>query len=79
MRKINYEFDSVKEFVKSLEGKEIKMLVNKGRKKFVRYSGVLECIYPSVFMVRITGCLSSDIMTYSYSDVLCGDVRLSAN
>ncbi|MCL2752301.1 MAG: Veg family protein [Firmicutes bacterium] len=77
MRKVNHDFDNVKSFVQSLEGKSVKMLVNKGRKRYVRYYGILESAYHAVFMVRLADQRATDILTYSYSDVLCGDVKLS--
>lgn len=77
MRKPIYEMDSVKERVLGLKGKSIKLLVHRGRKRYARYSGVLEEAYPSVFTVRIDNSKSMDILTYSYSDILCGDVKIT--
>lgn len=78
MRKPIYEMESVKQKILELKGKAIKLTVHRGRKRYVKYTGILEEIYPSVFTVRINEHKSMDIITYSYSDVLCGDVKISA-
>lgn len=77
MRKPVYEMDTVKKQILSLKGKHIKLTVHRGRKRYVRYTGVLEETYPSVFTVRVNEQKAMDIITYSYSDVLCGDVKIS--
>mgnify|MGYP000889781628 CR=1 FL=1 len=78
MRKPIYEMDSVKQRILELKGKTVKLTVHRGRKRYIRYTGVLEEIYPSVFTVRINEHKSMDIITYSYSDVLCGDVKITS-
>ena len=78
MRKPIYEMDSVKQRILELKGKAVKLIVHRGRKRYIRYTGVLEEIYPSVFTVRINEHKSMDIITYSYSDVLCGDVKITS-
>jgi len=52
------------------------MEVNKGRKKITHYEGVLEDIYHSVFVVRLKNATTTEKLSYSYSDVLCGDVKI---
>ena len=55
------------------------MQVNKGRKKILKYTGVIENVYPSIFTVRLTGdIVSSDFLSYSYSEVLCGNVKIKS-
>lgn len=76
MRKIKLEMDSVKAQVQELKGSRIIMYINKGRKKILKLYGTVVDIYPSVFTVKIEGSKSLDIQSYSFSDVLTGDVRL---
>lgn len=78
MRKPIYEMATVKERIASLRGKKIKMVVHRGRKRYSKFTGILENTYPSVFTVRIDNPKSMDIMTYAYADILCGDVRIAA-
>ncbi len=74
MRKANLKLTDVIEEIKALKGKKIAMSVNRGRKKIESYEGVLEKIYPSVFTVDIFKPDNKGKQSYSYSDVLCGDV-----
>ena len=74
MRKANLKLTDVIEEIKALKGKKIAMSVNRGRKTIESYEGVLEKIYPSVFTVDIFKPDNKGKQSYSYSDVLCGDV-----
>lgn len=63
----------IKAQINSLIGKEISMEVNRGRRKIENYMGVISKVYPSVFTIKLN---EKDSLTYSYSDVLCGDVKI---
>lgn len=76
MRKIVMSLDMIKQEITKLKGQNIKMQVNKGRKKIVHYEGVVEDIYKSVFVVRVVND-NRDKVSYSFSDVLCGDVKIA--
>lgn len=76
MRKIVMSLDLVKAEISKLKGQNIKMQVNKGRKKIVQYEGVVEDIYKSVFVVRVNND-NVEKLSYSFSDVLCGDVKIA--
>jgi len=55
------------------------MEVCRGRKRILKYNGVVENTFPSVFVVRLTdGGAVVESLSYSYSDVLCGDVVIEA-
>lgn len=75
MRVSGLTLQQVKQDIVSLKGKQIQMRVNRGRRKIETYSGVIKHIYPSVFTVEIDKS-NIDSITYSYSDVLCGDVKI---
>ena len=77
MRKPTMDLSQVKIEILKLKGKNIEMEVNKGRKKITRYEGVLEDIYNSVFVVRLANSIKNEKLSYSYSDVLCGDVKIA--
>jgi uncharacterized protein Veg len=53
------------------------MQVNRGRRKIENYEATVQSIYPSVFTVKINSPCVVDTMSYSYSEVLCGDVKFS--
>ena len=76
MRKPTMDLETVKLEIMNLKGKNIQMEVNKGRKKIAHYEGILEDIYKSVFVVRLFDNNGQDKLSYSFSDVLCGDVKI---
>ena len=79
MKKQGLSIDAIREKIRELVGKNIYMEVCRGRKQIKKYNGVVENTFPSVFVVRLTD--SGQIvesLSYSYSDVLCGDVVIEA-
>ena len=81
MRKVGLSVDSIREKINELVGKNIYMEVCRGRKQVKKYNGVVENTFRSVFVVRLTdtdkySAVSS--LSYSYNDVLCGDVIIEA-
>ncbi len=76
MRKPTMDLNEVKAEILKLKGKYVEMAVNKGRRKITKYEGVLEDLYNSVFVVRITNAQKIEKMSCSYTDVLCGDVKI---
>ena len=73
MRKISLNIEEVKNKIQSLKGKEVEMNINRGRKKIDTINGVIQDIYPSVFTVVIKE-KTTKTQTFSYYDVLCGNV-----
>ena len=73
MRKVGLGLEAIKEDILNLKGKEVEMNINRGRKKIDTLSGFVKDIYPSVFTV-IAKDNNSSIQTFSYYDVLCGNV-----
>ena len=77
MRKTGISLDEIKNKINSLKGKTISMAINRGRKKMDYFDAIIENIYPSVFTVKVNAINQLDIQTFSYFDVLCGDVEIS--
>lgn len=73
MRKVGFNLENIKRQIAELKGQGVDFEVNMGRKKFVQFSGMIESTYPSVFTVQ---ACDGKLKTYSYSDVLCGDVKI---
>lgn len=71
MRKVNMDVISVKEKMASLKGQAVEMNINRGRKKIEKVIATIKDIYPSVFTVKIEG---ANLQTFSYFDVVCGNV-----
>ena len=58
-------------------GKRIILKANKGRKQITTKRGILENVYPSVFIVKLEASGSGyQRVSYSYSDLLTENVKL---
>ena len=58
-------------------GEKIKLRANRGRRKTFEKEGVLESIYPSIFIVRVDENNYFQRLSFSYADVLTETVELS--
>lgn len=76
MRKRAMSIEEAKAFVSSYVGVPVSVHVNKGRKRIVRYEGEITELYPAVFTLKIVNEKTMDMMSCSYSDVICGDIRI---
>jgi len=77
MKKDLLKLADIKRKITSIKGQNINIEVNRGRKKIESYFGVIVGVYPSVFTVELENSLTMKNVTCSYSDVLCGDVKIS--
>ncbi len=75
MRARATSIEEVKTRIRNLRGKNLCVSVNKGRKKTIKLDGVITDMFPSVFMFRSA---AGDTVSFSYSDVICGDIKLDA-
>ena len=76
MRRSFLNLNDIKTRILNIKGKNVDIFINRGRKKIDNYLGVVENIYPSVFTVKILNDQQLKNVTCSYSDVLCGDVKI---
>ena len=74
MIKSTFNIQDIKDKVNQLQGKNISLKVNKGRNKIVSLTAIIDKVYPSMFVISPTCNVDLDKNSYSYSDVLCGDV-----
>ena len=70
MRKAVYGLNEMKEKIKELKGQSVKLSINRGRKKIDIVTATINDVYPSVFTIKI----DEKLQTFSYFDVLCGDI-----
>ena len=70
---------SIKEKIHSLKGQNISLKVNKGRNKIVTLTAIIDQVYPSMFVIEPTCHVDLDRKSYSYNDVLCGDIKFVEN
>lgn len=72
-RNIN-ALNEVKQRIASLKGVELEMEINRGRKRFENVTATIDSVYPSVFTIRAKSNEKSSLQTFSYFDVISGDV-----
>jgi uncharacterized protein Veg len=76
MIKPTKRISDVKRMVKDCSAQHVAVRVNLGRNKSMSYSGVLSGIYPALFTVKPDDANFLGKTAYSYSDVLCGNVKI---
>lgn len=78
MKKDTNALMQVKSRIELLKGKYVELCINRGRKKFETFTALIDCVYPSVFTVKQLGVSKHmQIQTFSYFDVMCGDVVIN--
>ena len=75
MKKATMSISQAKQMIQAIKGKQVKAIVNKGRKKTEKYSGFVSDTFPCVFVFTLTGENAVSTLSYAYSDVVCGNVR----
>ena len=58
-------------------GQGVSLKANSGRKKIVEHTGVLESTYPNLFVVNVSDSTTNRKLSFSYVDVLTGNVGLT--
>ena len=76
MKRIVTTLDDIRRAVLSLKGEQVKLYINRGRRKIFKLEGIIDNVYSSVFTVK-DNLMSLQTHTYSYSDILCGEVKIS--
>ncbi len=77
MKKNNVDMEEIKRKIALLQGKLIYLTINKGRNRIVKLNAYIDQVYPSMFIIKPDEKVDLDRMSYSYSDVLCGDISSS--
>ncbi len=78
MIKSNISISSIKEYVQALLGKDVIVKLNLGRNKFVTFPATLNEVYPSLFTVSPSDKNFIGKTAYSYSEILCGRVKIQS-
>ena len=76
MKKSITTLDDIKRAVLSLKGEQVELYINRGIRKVLKFEGVIDNVYTSVFTVK-DKIVSTLTHTYSYSDILCGEVKIT--
>ena len=77
MIKCALSISQAKEVIKKMQEKSVDVTLNLGRNKFVSFKGVLSGVYPALFTVTPLDKAFRGKTSYSYSEYLCGKVKLS--
>ena len=67
----------VKERISNLKQKNVEVTLNLGRNKFVSFCGKLAGVYPALFTVMPFDKSFKGKTSYSYSEYMCGKVKLA--
>ncbi len=65
----------VKQTVQDLHGKNIICEINRGRNKIIRVPIKISQVYSSMFTIEPLESVELDRKSFSYSDVMCGDIK----
>ncbi len=76
MIKPTKNISDVKRMVKDFSAQRVAVKVNLGRNKTMRFNGTLSGVYPALFTIKPDEKDFLGKTAYSYSDVLCGTVKL---
>lgn len=77
MIKSTTTLSQAKEVIKQMQEKRVDVTLNLGRNKYVRFKGVLSGVYPALFTVTPHDKEFKGKTSYSYSEYLCGKVKLN--
>ncbi len=77
MIKSNETISQVKETIASMHQTSVEVTLNLGRNKFVKFFGKLSGVYPALFTVTPLDESFKGKTTYSYSEYMCGRVKIN--
>lgn len=70
---------AISEIKRDLEffvGSKIRLKANRGRNRIIEKEGVLESIYPNIFIIKVNERKIEQRVSYTYADVLTQTVEL---
>lgn len=67
----------IKRRITSFSGSRVNVKVDLGRNKSLKYTGTLSGVYPALFTVEPDDKNFLGKTSYSYAEVLCGNVKLN--
>ncbi len=76
MIKSTTSLSQVKASIKNMQDKSVSVTINLGRNKLVNFIGKVEGVYPALFTISPIDKAFKGKTTYSYSEYMCGRVKL---
>lgn len=77
----NNQLERIKAGIKDNIGNRVKLTLKTGRKSSTIKNGIIESMYPSIFVVKLDPGNERDTtyrrVSYSYTDILCKNVELA--
>ena len=67
----------IKQDLDQLIGREVTLKANRGRKKSIERTGILEKTYPSHFLIRLGETYFNRKLSFSYADILTKTVEIT--
>lgn len=68
---------TIREDLEARVGQKVRLRANRGRKKILERTGILEKTYPNIFVIRLEESKSPERrISFSYADVLTNTVEL---
>lgn len=67
----------IKRDLEPFVGNKIKLRANRGRKKVIEKTGILESTYPNIFVIRLDEKQVERRISFSYADILTDSVQLT--
>ena len=77
MIKSSVNIGTVKKAIEKCLNEDVAVKVNLGRNKYVSYKGRITNVYPALFTVTPFDKSFKGKTSYSYSEYLCGKVKLN--
>lgn len=77
MIKVRQDLSKIKRDIRAIHDKRVNVWFNPGRNKIVRYSGILSGVYPEIFTVSPDDKSFLGKTSYSYTEILCGEVKVT--
>lgn len=69
--------NDIKRDLEPFIGDKISLRANRGRKKIVEKTGVLESTYPNIFVIRLDEKQNERRISFSYADILTDAVQVT--
>lgn len=77
MKRSRPNLAQIKRQIELLKGQDVTLSINRGRKRFETFLATIDSVYPSVFTIKtVNQPKQSPVQTFSYFDVMCGDVTI---
>ncbi len=76
MIKNTTSLSEVKNNIKNMQEKPVSVTINLGRNKMISFIGKVKGVYPALFTVCPQDKAFKGKTTYSYSEYMCGRVKL---